>query len=148
MPSDVVSSSALTAFAEALFATKDGPPPPAEVTWVVEEFQDHLRHAGQGPRWLMRLALFAVSLLAPLFVGAFPTLKRLPLDKRVLAVHRMEESVAGPAVLALKAFLCLHYFEHPDVQARCGYVGFGFEGAQPAPWLPEGQAPARTGVAS
>jgi len=139
MPSDVVSSKALAAVAEALFATPQGPPPPAEVDWVVEEFQDHLRHAGQGPRWLMRLALLAVSLLAPLFVFAFPTLRRLPVPRRVEALQRMEASLFGPAVLALKAFLCLHYFEHPDVQARVGYVGFGFDGRAPAPWSEVGR---------
>jgi len=134
MPSPVVSTPALTAFAEALFATQDGPPPPGEVDWVVAEFQDHLHHAGFGPRLLFRLALFAVSFLAPLFVFAFPTLRRLPVPRRVEAIHKMEASPIGPAVLALKAFLCLHYFEHPDVQARCGYVGFGYGGTQPAPW--------------
>ncbi len=127
VPPQVMSS--LRAVAETIFAGYDAPPPKARIDWLLAEFDDYLTRAGPRALLILRLALFAVTWLAPLFVGALPTLGRLPLDKRVRALTRMEESFASAPVLAVKAFLCVLYYEHPDVQREVGYVGFG--GAEP-----------------
>lgn len=119
----------LRAVAETIFAGHDAPPPKARIDWLLAEFEDYLDRAGSRPILIMRLALFAVTWLAPLFIGALPTLGRLPHARRVMALTRMEESFASAPVLAVKAFLCVLYYEHPDVQREVGYVGFG--GAEP-----------------
>lgn len=125
--------SALRSFAEALFSTADGPPPAERLDWVTREMEDYLVRAGSRARLIFRLALFAVMWLAPLFVGALPTLRRLSVPKRVEALTKMEESFAAGAVLAVKAFLCVVWYEHPDVQRDVGYVGRGtFPMALPA----------------
>jgi hypothetical protein len=35
----------------------------------------------------------------------------------------MEASFASAPILAVKAFLCVVYYEHPDVQRECRHVG-------------------------
>lgn len=118
----------LRAVAEAVFADQRGPPPAARLDWVLVEFEDFLTMAGTRARLVLRAALFAVTVLAPLFVRALPPLRRLPVAKRSVALERMEASFASAAVLAVKAFLCLLYYEHPEVQAEVGYVGRGRDG--------------------
>jgi len=115
--------SALRAFAEALFSTPAGPPPPDRIDWVSREMEDYLVRAGSRARWIFRLSLFALMWGAPLFVGALPTLRRLPVARRIEALTKMEESFIAAPVLAVKAFLCVVWYEHPDVQREVGYVG-------------------------
>lgn len=117
----------LRAVAEAVFADEQGPPPAARLDWALAEFEDFLALAGSRARLVLRAALLAVTVLAPLFVRALPPLRRLPVAKRVLALERMEASFASAAVLAVKAFLCVLYYEHPEVQREVGYVGRGHD---------------------
>jgi len=118
---------ALRAVAEAVFSDEQGPPPAARIDWVLVEFEDFLTLAGSRARLVLRAALFAVTVLAPLFVFSLPPLRHLSVAKRVLALERMEASFASAAVLAVKAFLCVLYYEHPDVQREVGYVGRGHD---------------------
>lgn len=37
----------------------------------------------------------------------------------------MEKSFASPPVLAVKAILCILYYEHPDAAREVGFVGQG-----------------------
>lgn len=113
----------LRAFAEALFSTADGPPPAERLDWLMAEMEDYLDLAGPTARFVFSLALTVVAWVAPLFVFSLPTLGRLELPRRVRALHRMEASFASAPVLAVKAFLCVVYYEHPDVQRECGHVG-------------------------
>ena len=113
----------LRAFAEALFSTQTAPPPPARMDWLMKEMADYLQRAGPGARALFGLALFVVSWLSPLFIFRLPTLRSLEVPERVEALTRMEESFAAAPVLAVKAFLCVVYYEHPDVQREMGHVG-------------------------
>lgn len=113
----------LRPFAEALFSTAEGPPPASRLDWLMGEMEDYLDVAGPAARFVFTLALTVVAWVAPLFLFAFPTLGRLELPERVRALHRMEASFASAPVLAVKAFLCVVYYEHPDVQRECGHVG-------------------------
>lgn len=111
------------AFAEALFSTEEGPPPAERLDWLVGQMGDYLERAGPAARLIFGLALFVVTWLAPLFIWRPPTLRGLEVEERIKALTRMEESFASAPVLAVKAFLCVVYYEHPDVQREVGHVG-------------------------
>lgn len=106
---------AVMAIAEALFSV-DGKAPPAErIAWLRHEFDDFTSRAtGQG-RFLFSIAARIISLVAPLLIGKLPTLRRLSIEDRVRALTRLEERPLAPLLIALRAILCLLYYEHPDV---------------------------------
>jgi hypothetical protein len=120
---------AMRAAAEAIFATEAGPPPTERLDWLCVEIEDFLAHAGSNARFLLRFALLAVSVLAPLFLLRFTRLKKLPLAERVRALTRLEHSALGSPVLALKALLCVLYYEHPDAAREIGFDGLCFKGS-------------------
>ena len=105
----------LRAFAEALFSTEAGPPAAERMDWLMKEMEEYLQLAGPGARLIFGLALFTVTWLSPLFIRRLPTLRHLELAERVEALTRMEESFASAPVLAVKAFLCVVYYEHPEM---------------------------------
>ena len=113
----------LRAFAEALFSTDAGPPPAERLDWLIGQMREYLHRAGPGARLIFGLALFAVTWFSPLFIWRLPTLRSLEVPERIKALTRMEESFASAPVLAVKAFLCVVYYEHPDVQREVGHVG-------------------------
>lgn len=113
----------LRAFAEALFSTDEGPPPSQRMDWLMTEMADFLNRSGPAARFIFRLSLLAITFVAPLLVGRLATLPSLTVAQRVDALNRMEESFAAAPVLAVKAFLCVTYYEHPDVQREVGHVG-------------------------
>lgn len=113
----------LRAFSEALFSTDEGPPPAQRLDWLMAEMEDFLDVAGPAARFVFTLALTVVAWVAPLFIFSAPTLTRMPVADRVRALHRMEASFASAPILAVKAFLCVVYYEHPDVQRECRHVG-------------------------
>lgn len=111
------------ALAEALFATREGPPPGEHLAWLGDELDDFLRHAGAHARRSFGLCLFAVSRLAPLFVGRLGGFARLPLDLRTRGLERMEASPLGLPFFGAKAILCVVWYEHPENAKRAGYDG-------------------------
>lgn len=113
----------LRAFAEALFSSEAGAPPVARMDWLMKEMDDYLQRAGPGARFIFGISLLVVGWLAPLMIRRIPTLKSLEVADRVRALTRMEESFAAAPVLAVKAFLCVVYYEHPEVQREVGHVG-------------------------
>ena len=113
----------LRAFAEALFSTEAGAPPAPRMDWLMKEMDDYLQRAGSRARFVFGLALYVVSFLSPLFIRRLPTLRSLEVQERVDALTRMEESFAAAPVLAVKAFLCVVYYEHPDVQREVNHIG-------------------------
>lgn len=123
----------LRAFAESLFAQGDTPPPAARLDWAMTEMEDYLVRAGSRARLIFRASLFAVSFLAPFFVGSLASLHRLDVVRRVKALQLMEASFASAPILAVKAFLCVVWYEHPEVQHSVGYQGFGRSGLLPSP---------------
>ena len=63
-----------------------------------------------------------VSLLAPFFIGRLATLGSLSVPERIRALTRLEERFGEP-LLAVKAMLCLLYYEHPDAAREVGFDG-------------------------
>jgi hypothetical protein len=114
---------ALVAVGEAVFSTSAGAPPPERLRWLGAELEDFLARAGTRTRWLLRLAVLAVSLLAPLSAGRMPPLRRLSLRERARALTLLERSRLGAPVLAVKALLCVLYYEHPDAANEIGFDG-------------------------
>ena len=104
------------AFAEALFATADGPAPPARIAWLVDDLRDFLGRAGGNARMILQGCLLACDIIAPLFIRRAPTLTDLSVPDRIAALERVEHSALGPIALVPKAILCMLWFEHPDTQ--------------------------------
>jgi hypothetical protein len=109
------------AVAEAVFSTDAGPPPADRIDWLCTELDDFLSKSGARTRFVIRLALSTVSLSAPLLAGRIPPLRRLSLGERVRALTLLERSPLGAPVLAVKALLCVLYYEHPDAAREIGF---------------------------
>jgi hypothetical protein len=109
------------ALAEALFATRAGPPPAERVTWLSAELDDFFAHAGTKSRWLFLLSLVSVAVVAPLLVGRVSPIRSLPLDVRTRALEKMERGSFALPLLAVKAMLCVMYYEHPDAAREIGF---------------------------
>ena len=108
------------ALAEAMFSDESGAPPPERIDWLCEDFEDFVEQAGMRAGVILRSALWLATWAAPLGMGKRPPLRRLSLPDRVEALVKLEESPAGLPLLALKAVVCMIYFEHPDAQASIG----------------------------
>jgi hypothetical protein len=124
------------AIAEALFSRGGTLPPTTRVDWLIAELEDFLARAGTRSRLMLALSITAVGLFAPLFVRRVVGIERLSLADRITALTRLEDRFPPP-VLAVKALLCLLYFEHPDAARE---VGFDGECARPASRSIEGGA--------
>lgn len=110
--------------AEALFLDESGAPPPAtELDWIEHELVDFTRSAGASAHLLLSCCLLAVRLLVPVFARTPRGLAGLDVNRRREALERMEESGASLPLLAVKAILCMVFYEHPDVAARIGFDG-------------------------
>lgn len=79
----------------------------------MEDVEDFV--AKSGPRVLTIFAggLTVASLLAPALIGKVPPLSRLSVEERCRALDRLEETPLGLPLLAVKAILCILYYEHP-----------------------------------
>lgn len=108
------------AVAEALFLTRDGPPPGDRLDWLARELEDFLARSGSRSRLVVGFALFVIGVLAPLLSLRLVSLARMPVLERARCLARLEDTFGAP-VLAVKAMLSVLYYEHPDA-AR--FVGF------------------------
>jgi hypothetical protein len=111
------------AIAEAIFATEGGPPPGERLDWVIAELDDLLARAGAKSRLVFQLSLIAVSILAPLLAFTFASLRTMPLERRTHALEKLERNRLGLSLLAVKALLCIVYYEHPDAAREIGFQG-------------------------
>ncbi len=112
---------ALRAIAEAVFSGPAGAPPPARLDWLLDDLDDLFTRSGARARGVSRLMIFAVSVLAPLMVWRPWPFHRLALATRIRALGRLEDSVLSAPILALKAMLCIVWYEHPDSAAAVGF---------------------------
>ena len=109
---------ALRTIAEAIFS-RGGPVPGERIDFIEAEMHATLEAAGVRARAAFLICLYGVILLAPLWVRRMPTLHSLPLPLRVQALSRMEDSPLGAGlVLAVKAALCILYYEQPAAAAE------------------------------
>lgn len=120
----------LRSVAEAIFSTDDGPPPRDRMDWLLGDAEDFLSRVGSQTRWVMRLSLLAISVVAPLLVVRLPPFRSLALRERARALTRLERSKFSAPLLAVKALVTLLYYEHPDAAREVGFDG-GCGGALP-----------------
>jgi choline dehydrogenase-like flavoprotein len=113
---------AAVAIAEALFARDRRPPAADRLAWIEREVEDFLARSGVQARLMVSLMIWLVSLVAPVLVGRFGLLGTLALGVRVRALVRLEERWGAP-LLAVKALLCILYYEHPDAAQEVGFDG-------------------------
>lgn len=108
------------AIAEALFASEEGPPPPGRINWLRREYVDlFCRTSGRG-RFYFGAGSLVVSIVAPLLIGKLRPFRRLPHAERLEALRRFEAHPLGSILIALRAILCLLWYEHPDVASESG----------------------------
>ena len=131
------------AIAESLFATDAGPAPRERIDWLELQVEDFLARIGLRARLVFSLMLRVVAVLAPLFIGKLSSLPSLPPEQRTRALLRLEERFGEP-LLAVKAILCLIYYEHPDAQREIGFDARCGDGSQQ---LPDPEGVARGGAA-
>lgn len=115
----------LHALASVLFATAQGLPPDARLNWTVRQIDDILGNIRGRGAFVYRLSVAVVSWLAPFFVFRLPTFRRLSQDQRILALERFEQSPLGLMLFAIKALLCIAYYEHPDAAEEISFDGRG-----------------------
>lgn len=115
----------LHALASVLFATPAGAPPTERLNWTVYQVADLLAKVKGRGALVYRVSLVVVAWFAPLMIFRLPTLGRLSFEERVRALHRFEKSPLGLMLFAIKAMLCIVYYEHPDAAAEIGFDGLG-----------------------
>jgi hypothetical protein len=113
---------ALVAIAEAVFSRNGAPPASERLSWIEREMEDFLARAGFRSRLMFSFMVWLTTLIAPLLSGRFTLLYGLPLAERVRAVELLERRFSEP-LLAVKALLCLVYYEHPDAARDVGFDG-------------------------
>lgn len=91
---------------------------------MAQLYDVHERVGGMGLA-AYRLSLFAFTWLAPLMIFRLPPFRRLTHEQQLRAMHRFENSLIAVALFALKAMLCMIYFEHPAAAAHMGFDGQG-----------------------
>lgn len=113
----------LAAIAEAVFADDAGAPPRKRIHWVVDQTHQYAEDVGGKAALVFRVGVFATNWLAPLLVGRLPPVGRLDMGDRVRALERYEASPLGLSLFAVKLFLSISWFEHPDVAEEVGFDG-------------------------
>ena len=108
------------AVAEAFFSRGSGPPPAERIEWLLHELDDFLFHGGPRVELLVRGGLTLATWAAPLLVAKRPPLARLSVEDRCHALELLEKTPAGLPLLAVKATLCILYYEHPDAMRDAG----------------------------
>jgi len=127
---------ATRAIAEAVFAhaLRDGDgdgdgdgdveaPPADRVEWVCREVDDFLARVSFRTYVIVLASLVTLVVLAPLMIRRFSGLAAMTLPDRIRALERVERSALSPALLAVKALLSVHYYEHPDAAREVGFDG-------------------------
>jgi len=113
---------AAVAIASALFARGGALPPPERLAYLEREVEDFLARASTQARLMLSFMIWLVALAAPLFVGRLGTLAALAQPERIRALERLERHFGEP-LIAVKAILCLLYYEHPDSAREVGFDG-------------------------
>ena len=108
------------AVGEALFSDGKVAPAAGPLDWACDEYGDLMSRATAKGRLIFLLATVVVSVFAPIGVRRLPGLHRLDLATRVRALSRFEEGRLGFALVAIRALLCLVYYEHPEVGRSVG----------------------------
>jgi hypothetical protein len=113
---------AAVAIGAAIFGRGDAEPPPERLEYLGREVDDFLARCGPRARVMLTLMVWLVALAAPLCIGKLGSLATLPQAERVRALDRLERRFGEP-LFAIKAVLCLIYYEHPDAAREIGFDG-------------------------
>lgn len=113
----------LAGIAEVLFADDLGPPDQGRVRWVCEQTSDFASVVGGKAGFVFRVGVAATSWIAPLLILRAPPLRRLQPRDRLRALQRYEASPLGLSLFAVKVFLGISWFEHPDVAREVRFDG-------------------------
>jgi hypothetical protein len=105
----------MMAIAEAAFSTEAGAPPADRIEWLRREYVDLMSRASGRGRFLFWAGAVVVSIAAPAMIGKLTAFRRLSLPERVAALRRFEAHPLGSILIALRAILCLLWYEHPGV---------------------------------
>ncbi|HEX4335974.1 MAG TPA: hypothetical protein VH062_08685 [Polyangiaceae bacterium] len=113
---------AAVAIGSALFARNGAAPPPERLAYLEREVEDFLARSGTRARAMLSFLIWLVVLVAPWFIGRLGPLGALPQPDRIRALEALERRFGDPLV-AVKAILCLIYYEHPDAAREVGFDG-------------------------
>jgi hypothetical protein len=110
----------MMAIAEAVFAGEQGAPPRHRIDWLRREYIDLMSRASGRGRFYFWAGALVVSIVAPLLHGTLRPFRRLSLADRIAALTKFEANVLGSILIALRAILCLLWYEHPEVAREVG----------------------------
>lgn len=88
--------------------------------WLIEDLGDFAGRAGPKTRTFFLLTLMLVEFL-PLFFGFFGRMSRLPIEKRLAYLEKLDHSAIAAVIALPKALLGLIYYEHPEALLETGY---------------------------
>ena len=113
----------LAGIAEVLYADDVGPPDRSRIRWLCARTEELTAAVGGKAALVFRVGVFATNWVAPVLIMRAPPLWRLPYTDRLLALKRYEASPLGLSLFAVKAFLGISWFEHPDVAREVNFDG-------------------------
>ena len=113
----------MMAIAEAAFSSESGAPPADRIEWLRREYVDLMSRASGRGRFYFAAGALVVSVAAPLMIGKLRLFRRLDLSERIAALRKFEAHPLGSILIALRAILCLLWYEHPEV---AGEVDLGW----------------------
>jgi hypothetical protein len=113
----------VAAVGEVLFATEAGPPPPQRMAWLAAQIEDFTARVSVRSELIFRGSLSALTWSAPPLVRRVGPLRALPFALRAKALERLEATPLGASVFAVKAMLCILYYEHPEAASSTGTRG-------------------------
>lgn len=98
--------------------------PEERLDWTIGEIRVFASRAGFKSRVAVWFAVHFVQLLGPLLVlGRFRRFTSLPHPDRSELLAKMESGRFVLLFIPLKAFICMHYYEHPAALAETGFDG-------------------------
>lgn len=109
----------IRALAGALFDRGSGIPED-RLQWLLADLGDFAGHAGPKTRTFFLITLYLLEWLPPFF-GHFSRMSRLPIDRRLDYLERLDRSALTALIALPKAMISLVYYEHPDALLETGY---------------------------
>lgn len=109
------------AIAEALFTPDDLVPPPEDrLSWVMTEYADFMARSTRRGRFLFTAAAYAITWVSPRLARRPGPFTQAPLTARVEMLRAVEASPLASILIALRAILCILYYEHPEAAQDAG----------------------------
>lgn len=97
--------------------------PEHRLDWLIADLRDMFRFVGPLTRVALRLGATAIQLLPVVLIGRPRRFTGLSRADRIRFLDRLEHSALAMLFVAVKMFLCMVWFEHPDAAREIGYDG-------------------------